>query len=197
MISSSLRIKITLLFLASTLIPFFIVSLLIFLDFPQALGSLAFSFGLLAVLIISLSAFLSEIILRPIKSLINSVKKIAAGDLTTRATINSHDEIGQLAVAFNEMVTKLKESHSFLEEKVKYRTTQLEHNVVFLEDAKKAALNILEDLNSEKANLAEAKSKDEALLASIGDGVIATNTTERGRIILMNKAAELMLGWQV
>jgi len=39
----------------------------------------------------------------------------------------------------------------------------------------------------------KAKAQDEALLASIGDGVIAIDMD--GRIILMNKAAQTMLGW--
>ena len=62
-----------------------------------------------------------------------------------------------------------------------------------LEDAKVAARNVLEDLQVEKKSLAYAKAKDEALLASIGDGVVATN--QAGKIVLMNKAAGRMLGW--
>jgi len=61
-----------------------------------------------------------------------------------------------------------------------------------LEDAKTAARNVLEDLQVEKETLAYANSKDEALLASIADGVIATDRD--GRITLMNRAAQKMLG---
>lgn len=61
-----------------------------------------------------------------------------------------------------------------------------------LENAKIAARNVLEDLESEKEALTLTKAKDEALLASIGDGVIATD--QDGKIILINQAAERMLG---
>lgn len=40
----------------------------------------------------------------------------------------------------------------------------------------------------------EAESKYEALLSSIGDGVMATDT--EGKVIFMNHAAELSLGWK-
>jgi len=42
--------------------------------------------------------------------------------------------------------------------------------------------------------LAEAKAKDEALLSSIGDGVMAVDT--EGKVIFMNHAAETLLGWK-
>jgi len=64
-----------------------------------------------------------------------------------------------------------------------------------LEDAKIAARNVLEDLQTEKEELARAKVKDDALLESIGEGVIATDNN--GKIILMNPAAETMLGWKL
>jgi len=69
---------------------------------------------------------------------------------------------------------------------------QIEKN---LEDAKIAAQNIYEDLRIEKEALANAKVKDEALLASIGDGIIATDPDRK--IILMNKVAEKLLGWKI
>jgi PAS domain S-box-containing protein len=61
-----------------------------------------------------------------------------------------------------------------------------------LEDARTAARNVLEDLQVEKETLAYTNSKDDALLESIADGVIATD--EGGIITLMNRAAQKMLG---
>ncbi len=62
-----------------------------------------------------------------------------------------------------------------------------------LKDAKMAARNVLEDLQAEKIRLAEAKAKDDALLESIGEGVVATD--QAGKMIIMNKAAEDLLGF--
>lgn len=63
-----------------------------------------------------------------------------------------------------------------------------------LEESKKEILNILEDVEAEKEKVEEAKSKNEALLASIGDGIFATDTQKR--IMIVNRSAEEMLGWR-
>lgn len=62
-----------------------------------------------------------------------------------------------------------------------------------LKNSVTAARNILEDLQVEKEKLSEAKAKDEALLESIGEGVIATD--QEGKVILMNNTAEELLGF--
>ena len=61
-----------------------------------------------------------------------------------------------------------------------------------LENARRAAQNVLEDLSIEKAKLEVARAKEEALLQSIGDGVVAVD--KDGKIILINHVAEVMLG---
>jgi PAS domain S-box-containing protein len=62
-----------------------------------------------------------------------------------------------------------------------------------LENEKIAARNVSEDLQIEKEKIAEINAKDEAILASIGDGMIATDKDEV--VIMMNHAAEVLLGW--
>ena len=68
-------------------------------------------------------------------------------------------------------------------------------NRIRVENAAKATVNLLEDFNKEKHDLAEAKAKDEAMLASIGDGIIAVDISRK--IIFMNKTAENLLGWNL
>jgi signal transduction histidine kinase len=63
-----------------------------------------------------------------------------------------------------------------------------------LKNAKIAARNVLEDLQVEKDMLAGAKAKDEAMLASIGDGVIIVDLA--GKITFMNRVAKDLLGWK-
>ena len=82
---------------------------------------------------------------------------------------------------------KLKESYVELEEKVSERTQGLER-------AKIAARNVFEDLTIEKIKQETAKAKEEAILLSIGDGVVAVDID--GKIIIMNKVAEKLLGWK-
>lgn len=63
-----------------------------------------------------------------------------------------------------------------------------------LNNAKIAAVNVLEDLQTEKDELAYAKAKDEAMLESIGDGLIGVD--DNRRVTIINKAAMTMLGWK-
>jgi PAS domain S-box-containing protein len=62
-----------------------------------------------------------------------------------------------------------------------------------LERTKLATMNLLEDLDAEKVQLEQERKKDEALLVSIGDGVVVTD--EAGRITFVNKAFKEILGW--
>lgn len=72
-------------------------------------------------------------------------------------------------------------------------TTEQKKLTKNLEDAKIAAFNVYTDLNVEKKKLDEAKAKEEALLASIADGIIALD--KNGKIIFMNQTATTMLGY--
>jgi signal transduction histidine kinase len=69
---------------------------------------------------------LSDRIVRPIETLGNDVKRIADGDLSARASLNTSDEIGELAVNFNTMAAQLQDYTQNLEQKVADKTHQLE-----------------------------------------------------------------------
>ena len=63
-----------------------------------------------------------------------------------------------------------------------------------LDDIRRATSHLLKDLDEERAALAIIKAKEEALLESIGDGVVATD--QNGVTIVLNKSATAMLGWR-
>ena len=97
-----------------------------------------FRFGLLIsgmgiLMGILLSFQVSNPIIKPIQSLTEVTKKLAAGNLSERAALSSKDEIGTLATAFNRMAEDLTRSKKkidryskTLEEKVRQRTHELE-----------------------------------------------------------------------
>jgi nitrate/nitrite-specific signal transduction histidine kinase len=88
---------------------------------------------LIAILIVILGTSISRLLARPIIALRNSVEKMSHGDIGTTITIDSQDEIGDLAEAFNNMSTKLKISYTGLEEKVRSRTNELQEKMNELE----------------------------------------------------------------
>ena len=75
--------------------------------------------GILMILI------LTRILFRPIRKLVTATEKVGMGQLVT-VDIESRDEIGDLAKAFNHMTLQLKDSRTDLERKVEERTEELE-----------------------------------------------------------------------
>jgi GAF domain-containing protein/HAMP domain-containing protein len=81
----------------------------------------------LLVIVLSLGTFilLSRSVTNPIGSLIQTFAKVEQGDLSQRAKILSTDELGELAIYFNRMISRLDELQQNLEKRVDDRTEQL------------------------------------------------------------------------
>lgn len=93
----------------------------------QAQSRITILWGLAVVVAaIIMAVFVGQRLARPITQLTAVVKNVAAGDWSIRAPVESADEVGVLATAFNSMTTQLHETIDTLEEKVAERTRQLE-----------------------------------------------------------------------
>ena len=79
----------------------------------------------LIIIVFFLTLLFVKQITKPLHLLIGAVIKIREGDLDSKIENNTIDEIGQLGSAFNEMTSKLKESYTVLETKIKERTKEL------------------------------------------------------------------------
>ncbi len=77
------------------------------------------------VAVIGLALILGQWLANPITRLTAVAQQIAAGDLEAQAQIESQDEIGQLAQAFNSMTTQLRQLIDSLEDQVHERTSEL------------------------------------------------------------------------
>ena len=151
--------------------------------------------GLLAlVATVVISYILAARITRPLEVLHHCTEKIAAGDLNYKVGTSVQDEIGQLSREFDNMTAKIKQSHAEVDQKVEEQTREITEKAQDMENQQKAILNILEDTDEDKNNIAELKAKDESMLTSIGDGVIAVD--ENKKIILVNSQAENLLGFK-
>ena len=102
--------------------------------------------------------------LKSITKLQDGTKIIGSGNLDYSIASKSNDEIGELSQAFNQMTTNLK-------------TVTASKN----------------DLEQAQASLRESEQRWATTLASIGDAVIATDTS--GKIMFMNGEAEELTGW--
>jgi signal transduction histidine kinase len=121
---------------------------------------------------ILLTIILTRIFLRPIETLVEATERVARGELVQSVNIQSKDEIGDLARAFNQMTLQLRESRDDLEKKVEERTHQLEANIAELNQARTSTLEMLEKLQSAKKELEmvnlELKEMDEMRIKFIG-----------------------------
>jgi GAF domain-containing protein/HAMP domain-containing protein len=77
--------------------------------------------------------------LRPVRALTEAATAIAAGDLSRTVETQGTDEIGTLAIAFNQMTTRLSDSIATLEKRVAERTAELDKQRVALETANERA----------------------------------------------------------
>ncbi len=82
--------------------------------------------GLLTILIVAGLAYLfARTINQPITSLINTFNKVEQGDLKQRATVAATDEIGELAIHFNNMIARMDDLQQNLEKQVEEGTSLL------------------------------------------------------------------------
>jgi signal transduction histidine kinase/HAMP domain-containing protein/ActR/RegA family two-component response regulator len=82
--------------------------------------------GLAVAALLLIAIYLaSRRIARPILAITNTAAAVAAGDLTREAPVTTRDEVGQLAVAFNTMTSRLRETLEGLEQRVAERTEEL------------------------------------------------------------------------
>src|SRR5512136_461966 len=91
--------------------------------------------GVVSVIVLSflLSLLLTRFVNRPIDKLLAATKTAAHGDLDQTVGVRSHDELGELADSFNNMISELKRSRDAiegwtqtLEQRVQERTQELQ-----------------------------------------------------------------------
>jgi len=78
-----------------------------------------------SLLLISAVMVLARKLTQPLHTLMRGAKKIGKGELSTRISVHSKDEYGQLAEVFNHMALQIEHSRSELEQRVKERTREL------------------------------------------------------------------------
>ncbi|MGE5632113.1 MAG: HD domain-containing phosphohydrolase [Caulobacteraceae bacterium] len=135
------------------------------------------------------SIFLSGSITKPLTVLRDGAKEFSRGKLDKRIDIRSHDEIQEVADAFNEMAENLKETYSDLLE----RTDELYKNNEELQEANAELEASYEQLEATMGQLNVSEEKYRSLMDNISDMVIAVNLDEK--IVYVNNSIENILGY--
>ncbi|CAN5537639.1 ATP-binding protein [soil metagenome] len=95
-------------------------------DFWQRVSWAAVTSALITMLIaLLLGGILARTLTRPVSELTAATKAMAGGKLDQRVNVHSHDEIGELAIAFNQMSTDLARSSQLR----KQMTADLAHDL--------------------------------------------------------------------
>jgi len=133
------------------------------------------SFLVSALISFILWKIFSAYVIEPIREFNRITKIINSGNLGTKVIYKGQDELGELAANINNIIMNLT------------RNVQSMANSLRREKEKE------KDLENNLLILGEAQAKDQALLSSLGEGVVAVDGV--GRIFLFNKAAAVLTGF--
>jgi two-component system NtrC family sensor kinase len=97
---------------------------------------------------VSSAAFIDRVVRRPVRRLIEGSQRVARGDLNGRIDVSTHDEIGQLGHAFNDMTQDLQQAR----EEIVNWSHHLERMVVDKTEELEGALKEIQDLERRKSH---------------------------------------------
>jgi signal transduction histidine kinase len=98
-----------------------------------------------ALIGVAAASFLTWLLTRPILDLVETTLRVGEGDLTAEASYWANDEIGSLSIAFNQMVSDLRENRSTIAETEAARTRLLEKLITAQEEERKRIARELHD----------------------------------------------------
>ncbi|MFL5768456.1 MAG: response regulator [Chloroflexota bacterium] len=106
--------------------------------------------GLLSALLLAIAiALVARRVTRPILALAETASRVQAGDLQATSGVRSEDEVGTLAVAFDDMTAQLREDVETLERRVADRTAELEDARIEADSANQAKSAFLAAMSHE------------------------------------------------
>jgi PAS domain S-box-containing protein len=125
---------------------------------------------LILILFPVLMYFFLNILVRPVKKIVAGIENFSK-DLSSRMKIETGDEFEIIGNSFNMMAKQTQDLYSGLEDRVREKTKELEESLKIIK---------------------QDRAKDEAILASIGEGMITVD--ENRKVIMMNSQGEAILG---
>lgn len=158
---------------ATAYLPEFDWGLAVEFDIEEALAPISDLFAtliafslLVAVAMLFIAFYFGGRVAAPVRTLVDAAHRIMKGDLDGRVEMDSHDDIGDLARAFNLMLASLKSARDNLEDRVREKTEEL----------------------------ANSRRRLKLILDNTAEGLIVID--QQGRIIEFNKASETIFGYR-
>ena len=143
---------------------------------------LLISIGSVVVIVVMTQIMMSRLVTNRLRQFLDVIQRIKPGDLGARVEVGAHDEIGELAEAFNQMADGLREKER-LEQKVKEHAEELQRQA-----EKLATLNAIATTVSQSLNLKEVlhSALDEVLeLMQLRAGWVVLRDGQEGELRLM------------
>lgn len=114
---------------------------------------------------IGYSIVATRIIVKPINELVVGTRKVATGDLTYKVKIDTEDEIGELAVSFNQMTDDL----ALFRDRIEQRRHELEDKNKELESAYDELKKVADELRLAQSQLVQSEKM--TAIGQLGAGV--------------------------
>lgn len=149
---------------------------------------------MVAMALVAISYILMNTISYPLKKLKIGAEELAKGNFKYNIDVNSNDELGVLAKSFDYMRLQLSGLYGGLEEKVEERTKTLNKTVKELKSTKESLIKTLEVLEQKQTNIEEQKARLEAILFSVGEGLVFIDLNLK--VVFGNDVVENILGYK-
>jgi twitching motility protein PilJ len=145
--------------------------------------------GSLALIVAGLVAlWLGKTLTKPLQELQESVQKFGQGDTSVRAEILARDEVGQLAMTFNDMAERITASNQSMEKTMKERQQESELQRKQKEELEEGVIRLL--LGIEEASKGDLTVKERVETGAVGAITDAFNTTISSLRGLVNQVLE-------
>jgi twitching motility protein PilJ len=145
--------------------------------------------GSLALIITGLVAlWLGKTLTKPIKELQESAQKFGQGEMEARAEVLAKDEVGQLAMTFNDMADRIVASSQSMEKTIQERQQESELQRKQKEELEEGVIRLL--LGIEEASKGDLTVKERVETGAVGAITDAFNTTIGSLRGLVNQVLE-------
>ncbi len=165
-----------------------------FIPVDDLVQKMVFLLTLLLTLSGIMAVLIASSIIDPIIQLKRKIEEIEKGNWNYKIVINTKDEIGQLSIVFNRMITKIKNTqdqlqihHNELEAQVADRTIELRKKINEIEQQKLGIQTLVCDLQTNQQRY-------ENLVNSI-DGIVWEADSTTFQFTFVSKQAEHLIGY--